>query len=466
MKLWTLVTSCAVSLLILSGCGGLSPKLSDEVVIDETLPTIELTESGVFIDMNAIAFEWKSILDERVNGIYVYKQTSSDADSELTHYKTIENRFVTHYLDSKVKPATKYAYAFKTFSKDAESRLSKIAAIESLPVLKSVSWIQSIENMPRAAKIIWRPHSNQKVKAYIVERKTLEEAEWKKLKTIDGRLSAEYIDTDLKDEYVYKYRVRVLTYDGIISSPSRVIQVITKALPISVRNINATTNLPKRIEITWEKSTTEDFSHYNLYRSEESNDDEYDLIATLHKNSYTDKIEEDGKEYFYRVSALEKNGLESIHNKLSIQGLTLNLPRTPSLLEASLIANKIVLRWNSADPRVKSFTVIKKAKSSWIDTVSEEFIGIKSKKFIDAEIGPEIIYSYQVFAVDEFNIKSLGSVEVRIKTPKDIANNIKTVEQKQAHKKLSKEVTISRPAKTAPTNIKANEEVVVPLTDF
>ncbi|MFT7004488.1 MAG: fibronectin type 3 domain-containing protein [Sulfurimonas sp.] len=446
MKLWKLATFCAASLLILSGCGGTTPKPSNEIKIDKTLPIVKLTENGTVIDMNAIAFEWEAIEDERVNGIYIYKQTM---DGILSYYKTIENRFTSHFLDSNIKPDTRYTYSFKTFSAQAESKMSKIEVINSLPVLQSVVWIRSMQNMPRTAKIIWRPHSNQKVKSYIIERRTLEENEWKEIARINGRLNAEFIDIDLKDDFVYKYRVRVLTYDDILSIPSQIVQVVTKALPISIKHIVATNELPRKIEINWEKSTTEDFARYYLYRAESSNGT-YELIAKLYNNNYTDIINEDGKEYFYRVSAVEKNGLESIHDKLSIQGLTLIKPKTPSLVDAKLVGNKIVLNWTNKDTRVKSFTVIKKTKNGWFDAKDEEFVSISGTKFVDPEIGPNITYFYKVFAVDEFFIKSEGSIEVEIKTPNTVSDNTKKEKTKEVFDK--------------PLNKKV--EVIVPTQDF
>jgi len=447
MKLWTLATFCAASLLVLSGCSGTSPKPKDEVKIDKTLPIIKLTQNGTFVDMNAIAFEWMAIKDERVKGIYIYKQNMSKEGSELSHHKTLDNRFTTHYLDKDVVPDTQYSYSFKTFSKDAESRMSEIKVLNSLPVLDSVVWIQSIQNMPRTAKIIWRPHSNQKVKSYIIERRTLEEEKWNKIATVEGRLNAEFIDVELKDDYVYKYRVRVLTYDGITSTPSQIIQVVTKALPNTVKHIVATTDLPRKIEINWEKSTTEDFERYHLYRSE-SSDGSYDLIAKLYSPTFTDIIEEDGKEFYYRVSAIEKNGLESTHDKISIQGMTLIKPEAPSLVEARVVGDKIEIKWSNKDSRVKKYTVVKKAKTGWFEAKDEEFLEIKGKKFVDAEIGPNVTYYYQVFAVDAFGIKSEPSIEVKITTPNTVANNVK--------KAVEKEVTVKE----------KDEEVIIPTQDF
>ena len=108
MKLLNLVTSCAVSLLILSGCTG-TPTPKSEPLVDESLPTIKLTDKGTKADINAIALEWEAITDPKVRGVYIYKGSIGEKDStEVTYYDTINSRFTTHYLDTKIKPDTEY----------------------------------------------------------------------------------------------------------------------------------------------------------------------------------------------------------------------------------------------------------------------------------------------------------------------------------------------------------------------
>ena len=74
MKLWTQSILWIVSLLILSGCDGITPTPKENAVIDSTLPTVVLTKNGVIVDMNTIAFEYESIEDPRVSGVYIYKK--------------------------------------------------------------------------------------------------------------------------------------------------------------------------------------------------------------------------------------------------------------------------------------------------------------------------------------------------------------------------------------------------------
>jgi len=417
MKLCKIATSLTVLLLISSGCSTPTPAEPESAVIDKTLPVVTLTKNGAMVDMKSVAFEWNSIANPKVKGVYVYKKVPmKGAMSELKYFTTIESRYKTHYVDNSVEPDTRYSYAFQTFSADAQGQRSREVVVNTLPVLTSVSWIHSITGLPRAAKIIWRPHSNEKVKAYIMERKTLEDDSWKKIATIEGRLNAEYIDKHLHDNYVYMYRLRAVTYDGIISTPSEIVKVVTKALPQSIQNIKATTNIAHKITITWDASKQADFSRYYLYRSKELNGS-YELIAKLYNNHFTDKISEDGQTYFYRVAAVDKDGLESISNTYSIQGMTLSRPKAPAIVEAKIIDDKVKLSWSKTDPRSVSYVVVKKQKKGWFKETTKEFKGIQANSFIDKNIEPDSTYTYVVKSVDTNALHSNESAAVKIITP-------------------------------------------------
>ncbi|MBA1432606.1 MAG: fibronectin type III domain-containing protein [Epsilonproteobacteria bacterium] len=445
MKLSLLSTLFAASLLLFSGCTELTPTPKEKIAVDATLPTVSLTKNGIITDMKTVAFEWKSISDPRVEGIYVYKKSSKNKDAkELEYYDTIDTRYSTHYVDRDVVPDTKYSYAFRVFTKNAQGVNSKVFVVNTLPVLQSVSWIHSIGGLPRIAKVIWRPHVSERVDSYIIERKTFEDKEWKKIDELSGRLNAEYIDTDLEDNYVYMYRIRVKTYDGIISTPSQIVKSVTKPLPKGVQKIEATKNLPKEIKIKWTPSTQKDFERYYLYRSEDI-DGAYELIAKLYNPQFSDKINEDGKTYFYRVSVVDKDGLESEHEKNTVMGMTLAKPSAPAIVEAKMLGSKIELKWGKSDPRTQSYIVIKKAKKGWFDEVKKEYKNITKTLFIDSDIKPDTLYSYTVYSVDGNGIVSKPSIEVQIKTPES-----KEIESAPEVKQTENEV--AQPTATSKSN--------------
>ena len=417
MNLYKLIILYTVSILLFSGCVG-SPKPKEETTIDTTLPIVTLTQHGIVADMKAIGFEWKSIQDPRVKGIYVYKASPDEAKGlgDVEYFKTIKGRFSTHFVDADVLPNKTYRYAFATFSKDAQGKQSKIMTVSSKKILDSVSWIHAETGMPRIAKIIWRPHPNEIVKSYIMQRNTLEDEDWKDIAQIDGRLNAEYIDRDLKDNSVYRYRLRAKTYNNILSAPSATVKVITKALPLIVSGIRATTNLPKKIKVTWNVSKAKDFNLYYVYRAQKI-DGKYTLVATLHNPVFEDEnIQEDGKSYFYRVSVVDKDGLESKHDIVSVQGMSLIKLHPPAILNASLDNHRVEIIWGRSDPRTRSYIIRRTQKQGWFDKTVEEYKNLTNKRFIDNHIVDNATYTYVIYAVDKNGIVSKPSTEIHLKT--------------------------------------------------
>ena len=416
MKLWTLSTLCTASLLFLSSCAT-TPTPPSAAKIDTSLPIVELTKNGTIADMKTVAFEWNSIRDPRVNGIVIYRERfTPETGSNYEQHDVVGNRFQTHYLDTRVEPETTYKYKFATFSQDANGIISRVATITTLPLLASVSWIHSITGMPRTAKIIWRPHSSYLVDRYIVERKTLEAKEWSTLATLQGRLNAEFIDQELEDDSVYLYRVKVITFDGVVSKPSDVVKVITKALPHSVTNIKTTNNLPKKIRIQWDASLQADIDMYHVYRSSSMNGG-YERIAKLRDTSYVDTIVEDGASYYYRVSAVDKDGLESEYDRNSIHGKTLHKPSAPVMAEAHLVGQTIEVLWRKTDTRTRSYIVERTETIGWLDKTTTAFKGITSEHFVDKRVRPDAQYNYAIYSVDKDGIKSDPSIEAKAVTP-------------------------------------------------
>ena len=406
--------------LFIAGCAvSPKPKVIKNLKTDSRLQTVELTQHGVIADMNAIAFEYKKIEDENVDGVYVYKYSidTNDSRDKNSIYKVINNRYATHFVDDKIVPNSRYIYRFATFNTQAKSQslLSEKIRVKSLPVLHSVTWLYGISNMPRSAKIIWRPHPNMRVKSYIIERKR--DKDFKQIAKIDGRLNAEYIDENLLDGAVYFYRIKVQTFDNIISTPSKIVRVKTKPLPTVIKNFNATTNLPRVISLKWSKADSDDFKRYYLYRSSKE-DGKFELIAKLYNNKFVDKIDEDGKVYFYRLSVVDKDNLESRY--VQTKGSTLEKPKAPKLVDLKLKNSKIYLTWIALDGRAKSYIVVRREKVGLFDEVVKRYEDIKLQEFLDSDFKYDTEYSYEVYAVDKNLIISKPSNVLKIEVKKKI----------------------------------------------
>ncbi len=442
-------------LLLFSGCnGGIATPAASGLKVDEKLPKIELTKNGVIAEMNEIAFEWKPINDPNVDGIEIYRGEGDSKDISLI--AKIKNRYSTHYLDLDVKPNTKYRYFFRTYRGDVVSQKSKAIVVYSKPPLPSVSWIYVRNTMPKMTKLLWRPHPNRAVEYYIVERKSVEDTKWKRIAKLRGRLRAEYIDTNLKDRYIYRYRVRVQTFDGIVSTPSEIVRAITKPLPPVVTGLKASTNLPKKIELTWDKSNYKDFERYYLYRSKRKNG-RYELIAKLYNNHFTDKVDEDGVSYFYKISQKDLDGLESPKNEI-VMGSTLPKLMAPIPHDAYFDGRAIHLYWFKVDPRSIVYVIERHAKTGLFDDRVTTY-KTNQNKFVDRNLIPGTTYVYRIYAIDKYGILSKPSDEVKIEV-KELKVTPQHSQNQNVHSSNGSVEQVSQPPREQETT------VAVPVDDL
>ena len=403
--------SIALVLSLFSGCAQ-QPAPQKQVTIDSTLPVPSL--NGYLADITSAAFEWKPIEDARVSGYYVYRDTPGAEDAKLHRIASVESRYATHFVDNDLQPNTHYQYRFSTYtSSGSESVGSETMLVATQPMIAPVSFFQSVGNMPRSAKLLWRPHPNAKISGYAIERQDVNDQKWSTIATITGRLNAEFIDRDLKDGQVYHYRIRALSFDKLTTEPSETAKVVTKPLPPEIKNITATSNLPRAITLTWEPSPIGDLTHYNIYRSSTPNG-LFDYHVKLDKTSFTDMITEDGKFYFYKVTAVDKDGLESPLTPVAVQGSTLSKPQAPIAFDGKIVNGAVELQWKSNDMRTVSFTVVKTTKKSWINKESVDINNITGTTFRDTDIKPGTQYSYEVISVDTNGIRSLPTTAIEL----------------------------------------------------
>ncbi|MDD2949544.1 MAG: hypothetical protein PHU29_02025, partial [Sulfuricurvum sp.] len=139
-----------------------------------------------------------------------------------------------------------------------------------------------------------------------------------------------------------------------------------------------------------------------------------DYYVKLEATTFTDKITEDGKFYFYKVTAVDKDGLESPLSPVATQGSTLSKPQTPIAYEGKIINKAVELQWTNNDPRTVSYTVVKTTKTSWISRESIDINNITEPRFHDGDIKPDTTYLYEIMSVDKDGIRSLPTQAIEL----------------------------------------------------
>lgn len=407
------ILSVTSIMVLLSACNGGAPKPAQ---IDRSLPSISV--NGYLSDMTSVAFEWKPVEDPRVKYIVVYRNDpSSKTPNKLKEINALEKVRATHYLDRDLQPGTIYYYSFATRdAKEHTSLATKKIKAQTRPLLPSVSYFAASDPLARAAKLIWRPHTDMRVVEYRLERRMNGQDKWKKIATIDGRLNAEYIDEDLKDNTRYEYRLIAITFDDFRSKPSKVVEVNTVPLPQIIKQVSASQGKAGVIEISWKVPKDPTITGYNLYRAS-SKSGHYSLLKEKLKSThYTDTVKTPGTQYFYKVVGLNKYNIQGdLKLAVSVTGTTLDAPRAPKNLVAMVENATVQLTWKSSDQRIVSFVVIKKTEKSFISSETKEFKNIKKTLMIDSSLQPDEKYTYSVIGVDKNGIRSAPSNTVVVK---------------------------------------------------
>ena len=394
-------------MIILSGCT-IQPKVS-KPKIDPNLPKVK--EVRYIPDITKIALEWTPIYSENIKGYYIYR---GQKGTKLTRIAKIDTRFSSHYIDKKLNPDTKYYYQITAFTKRAESYPSPKLEAKTLPVPESVSFLKAVDHLPRIIKLIWRPHPYLRVDGYIVERADEKSADWKKIAYVKDRLSAEYIDSGLKDNMTYLYRLKAKTCDGIVSKPSKVVKGNTKPRPSIVKGLEATKNLPKKIIVRWLPNPEPDIEYYKVYRSM-FEIGPYIAIAKTKKTQYTDFINKDGVKRYYKVTAVDKDRLESFKQDVPAVGSTLPKPAAPVILEHHFDGRAVTIKWQSPDNRAVEYMVRKKEILGFLKENEYIYKHIKNTSFYDDKLKKGAKYIYRVYAVDKYGIVSKPSEEIVVK---------------------------------------------------
>jgi fibronectin type 3 domain-containing protein len=418
MKKLTLTLLSALLVVLFSGCSeNISTPQYTKPKINPNLEMIEKKSIKYISDINSIAFEWKRAKSDDVEGYVVYRIDTSSSAKQLAQVAKIKSRYTSHYLDQNLRPKTEYIYRFATYSKDdRESNATKNLNITTKDRPVAVSYIESINNLPKTAKIIWRPHVSERIKGYTIYKNDASSTKFEKLDFINGRLNAEYIDTKLEDSKVYRYKVVAVTYDNVDSYPSKVVACNTKPLPKMIELISATKGKPKEIHIKWTATDISDKKEYRVYRAT-SVDGSYSLIKKTKDTELKEIVNKNGQKYFYKVTVVDKDGLESLKQEVPIMGSTLASPQAPILSSVTENGGVVVIKWLPKDNRATSYIVVKRIKSAWRTIKKINIKDIKGKEFIDKNIKSGENYEYSIKSVDKYNLVSKESARAEVKIP-------------------------------------------------
>ena len=353
------------------------------------------------VDRNAIALEWNIVNKPNIAGYYI--QRSTDAKKYVT-VQTIKNKYIAHWTDTNLKPNTIYYYKISTFTKNGTPSFAVFKQAKTLDTISAMPYVVNANlKVKGMVKIVFRPHPNERVEGYYIERFNDESGKWERIANLKPRLRAEYIDTGLTDGKIYRYRVIAYTFDGLLSHPSKVVVTQTLQKPQMIVDLKASTSLPKKIKLTWKP--VKDAVKYKIYASSMNFKASFTPIATTQNTVFVDNINKDGYTKYYEVSSVNKFGIESLKSPF-VMGSTLPIPTKPVVsIEKNNKSVTFILR--SPDKRAVKYLIRKYDGKKIIN------IHNVHDTYTDTNVKPKMSYTYEIYAIDKNGLISKPS-EIKV----------------------------------------------------
>jgi hypothetical protein len=128
-------------------------------------------------------------------------------------------------------------------------------------------------------------------------------------------------------------------------------------------------------------------------------------MATTKDSSFTDQVKDDGVTKFYKVTAVDKFGLESPIQKTPVLGSSKPKPNKPIILSTSCSSGVgCNIKWFS--DKGTSFFIRKTKYLNPIQMEDTIIKNINSKEIQDKLVEPNTKYKYYITAIDKDGVNS------------------------------------------------------------
>ncbi len=375
-----------------------------------TLPTVTGIKAKGGI--REVGLSWNAVLYPGVEGYVIYR-----APQPTGPYKEIARvtgRMETTYVDTgglleHLQDNTEYFYKIAVYSSKGVGPSSHYVVGKTLPPPLSPTHITATSGLPRMVVIRWQPPKDHTVIAYDIYRAKKPKGPFKKIGRVNGYVNTIYIDKGLKDGTTYYYSVVSVNFKGVEGNILAVAKATTKFKPIPPRNLSAMPSGAGQLTIFWFPSMTADVVKYRIYRGDTPHSMAMVGEVPSSKLQFVDKGLAPGRTYYYYVTAVDKDGIESLPSK-TYAFKTKPLPKPPTGISVRQVGNSVVISWNRGSPDTVEYEVFR--RHFFIFT--KKIAVTKKTYFTDDTVSPNTTYYYYVKAVDKFGQESQPSPEVKI----------------------------------------------------
>ncbi|EKD26676.1 MAG: fibronectin type III protein, partial [uncultured bacterium] len=361
--------------------------------------------------MKSLYIKWDPNPEEDVIGYNIFSSTSAEAKFE----KVAEVNKNEYKVDGLNENST---YLFKITAFDSEGKESEFSDLVSVNTKKSpdFGYILNIKykKLPKKVDFSWTNPEEEIVSSYQIYRAETSDGDYKLVGT---SIEKKFEETGLEDGKEYFYKIKKVYPDGLASAFSNYFCCMTDESPNEIQDINAVSNLAKKIEITWKiPETDKDISKIYIFRSDVSGG-EFKMIndVTSLRKKYVDNKLNDNTTYYYKLKSVDKFGLESVFSR-EILATTKDVPATPTNLFAeSNLARKVKLTWeyNFMNDQKVYFLVF---RASTMNEEFKEIAKLDKTEYIDQKLPDNKQFFYFVTARDTDDLASNPTDIIQAKT--------------------------------------------------
>ncbi len=359
-----------------------------------------------------VGLSWNVVNDSRIEGYVLYR--APQATGPYQEIARIPDKLKTTYVDTggflkHLEDNTEYFYKIAVYSSKGVGPTSNYVVGKTLPPPVSPTKITATSGLPRMVVIRWQPSNDHTVVAYNIYRSTKPKGPFKKIGRVDGYVNTIYIDKGLKDGTTYYYSVVSVNFKGVEGDILAVAKATTKFKPMPPRNLSAVQKGAGQLTIYWFPSMTADVVKYRIYRGETKQSMVMVGEVSSSKLQFLDKGLAPGKTYYYYVTAVDKDGIESLPSK-TYAFKTKPLPLPPVGISVKQVGNSVVINWSNGSPDTVEYEVFRRHFLIFTKKIAVT----KNTYFTDDAVSPNTTYYYYVKAVDKFGQESQPSPEVKI----------------------------------------------------
>ncbi len=260
--------------------------------------------------VKSILIEWKPPPDPEVRGYIIYR--SSSPAGPFVEIQKMRGKNKSSFLDGgtvkeKLTDGTPYYYRIRSYNKvNMLSQESEIIFARTKKVPHVPLGLKALGGQAKRISLSWDPNPEKDIRHYVIYRSDDVANGYKKITAEPGD-KTDFADTKLADGTTYYYRIRAVDVDGLESELSETVSVTTKALPSIPKGIKAEGGRGK-VTLSWEANPEVDITRYHIYKEKTLG---FKKIGFTEGISYTDKNLRDGKTYTYKITAVDRDGLES-----------------------------------------------------------------------------------------------------------------------------------------------------------